>query len=65
MSLFFIFIVLEQNYARRSPLKMSRLKIISRLGVYTYGLYLLHPIALTLLRYLNSIMGISLPPFCT
>lgn len=48
LSLFFIFIVLEQNYASHR-LKMKRLKVISKLGIYTYGLYLLHPLALALL----------------
>jgi peptidoglycan/LPS O-acetylase OafA/YrhL len=47
--LFFVFIVLEQNYSN-SLFKMSRLKLISKLGIYTYGLYLLHPIAITLLN---------------
>lgn len=49
ISLFFVFIVLEQNYSN-SLFKMSRLRLISKLGVYTYGLYLLHPVALTLLN---------------
>ncbi|MCA1816143.1 MAG: acyltransferase [Acidobacteria bacterium] len=44
-SLFFVFIVLEQSYSRHSPLKAGALKTISKLGVYTYGLYLLHAVA--------------------
>lgn len=35
-------IILEQNYAKHSLFKMSRLKTISNLGIYTYGLYCLH-----------------------
>lgn len=35
-------IILEQNYARNSLFKMSSFKLISKLGVYTYGLYCLH-----------------------
>jgi len=46
LSFFFVFILLEQNYCRRSPLKISQLRRISKLGSYTYGLYLLHPVAL-------------------
>jgi peptidoglycan/LPS O-acetylase OafA/YrhL len=45
--LFYAFVILEQNYAEGSLLKLSRLKGVSLLGRYTYGLYLLHPIALT------------------
>ena len=35
-------IILEQNYAKRSLFKMSNFKIMSKLGIYTYGLYCLH-----------------------
>jgi peptidoglycan/LPS O-acetylase OafA/YrhL len=49
LSLFFAFVVLEQNYAERSVFKMGRFRLVSKLGVYTYGLYLLHPIALLLI----------------
>jgi len=43
-ALFFIFIILEQSYAKHSFFKFSNLKLISSLGKYTYGLYMLHPI---------------------
>ena len=45
-ALFFVFIILEQNYATRSLVKMKDFALVSRLGKYTYGLYLLHPIAI-------------------
>jgi len=45
-ALFFAFVILEQNYAQGSLIKMSAVKPISALGKYTYGLYLLHPIAI-------------------
>ncbi len=35
-------IILEQNYAKNSLFKMSQFKLMSRLGIYTYGLYCLH-----------------------
>jgi peptidoglycan/LPS O-acetylase OafA/YrhL len=35
-------IILEQNYAKNSLFKMSNFKLVSRLGIYTYGLYCLH-----------------------
>ena len=45
-ALFFAFIILEQNYATRSLVKMKNFALVSRMGQYTYGLYLLHPIAI-------------------
>jgi peptidoglycan/LPS O-acetylase OafA/YrhL len=35
-------IILEQNYSKHSLFKMGRFKTISKLGIYTYGLYCLH-----------------------
>jgi peptidoglycan/LPS O-acetylase OafA/YrhL len=35
-------IILEQNYAKHSLFKMSNFKVVSKLGIYTYGLYCLH-----------------------
>lgn len=35
-------IILEQNYAKHSLFKMSEMKLMSKLGIYTYGLYCLH-----------------------
>lgn len=35
-------IIVEQNYAKHSLFKLSRFKMISKLGTYTYGLYCLH-----------------------
>src|SRR5262249_12711906 len=55
--LFFAFIIAEQNWASRSLLKMSRLKLCSFLGRYTYGLYLLHPLALLLA---GALLGLPL-----
>lgn len=35
-------IILEQNYAKHSLFKMGNFKLVSKLGIYTYGLYCLH-----------------------
>lgn len=35
-------IILEQNYSRNSFYKMGKFKLISKMGVFTYGLYCLH-----------------------
>lgn len=42
IAFFFGMIILEQNYAKHSLFKMSKFKIMSNLGIYTYGLYCLH-----------------------
>jgi peptidoglycan/LPS O-acetylase OafA/YrhL len=49
VALLFAFIVLEQNFSRASFFKMAQFKWMSNLGRYTYGLYLLHAIVVTLL----------------
>lgn len=42
IAIIILFIILEQNYAKASLFKMSKLKLISNLGIITYGLYCLH-----------------------
>jgi peptidoglycan/LPS O-acetylase OafA/YrhL len=39
---FFGMIILEQNFAQGSLFKFGKSKLLSRLGIYTYGLYFLH-----------------------
>ncbi len=39
ISLFFIFIILEQNFSKRSFYKCSSSKFLTKWGNYTYGLY--------------------------
>jgi peptidoglycan/LPS O-acetylase OafA/YrhL len=62
-ALFFAFIVVEQSYSRNSLLKMQSLKTVSKLGVYTYGLYLLHPVVITLLRGVLRFLRWETPSF--
>jgi peptidoglycan/LPS O-acetylase OafA/YrhL len=47
--LFFAFLILDQCFGREGALSLSRCRFMSFWGRYTYGLYLLHPLALTLL----------------
>jgi peptidoglycan/LPS O-acetylase OafA/YrhL len=42
IGIFFALIIAEQNHAKNSLFKMSRSRIVSKLGIYTYGLYCLH-----------------------
>jgi peptidoglycan/LPS O-acetylase OafA/YrhL len=39
---FFGMIILEQNYAKGSLFKLGNSKLLSKLGIYTYGMYCLH-----------------------
>lgn len=54
LSLFFAFIIIEQNFASFSFYKISRSKFLSRWGNYTYGLYCLHTVALLLTHSIVS-----------
>jgi peptidoglycan/LPS O-acetylase OafA/YrhL len=42
VSIIFLFVILEQNYAQNSFYKFSNFNYISKLGKITYGLYCLH-----------------------
>jgi peptidoglycan/LPS O-acetylase OafA/YrhL len=55
----FAFILLEQNFSRHSVIKMGDCETASSLGKYTYGLYLLHPVALLILMGSSRALGIS------
>lgn len=46
MAILFAAVIVEQNFAQNSLFKLSRFKIISKLGTYTYGLYCLHMIGI-------------------
>lgn len=59
IAFFFIWIILEQNFSRFSLFKISQLKIITRLGKYTYGLYCLHTIAVLILMIIMEKLGIN------
>lgn len=54
-----LLVILEQNYAERSLLKLSRLRRISRLGNYTYGLYCLHFVGILIAITVTTRLGIN------
>jgi peptidoglycan/LPS O-acetylase OafA/YrhL len=58
-SLFFLFIILEQNFNNKSTYKLSRLTVFSKAGKYTYGYYLLHPIAILIINNIYRIAGVN------
>ncbi len=45
ISVFMCFVIYEQTYCRNSFFKMSEFKIITYLGKFTYGFYLIHTIS--------------------
>ena len=57
LAVLFAFIIAEQNYAVNSFFKFSKFKNISKLGIYTYGLYCLQFIGIILVQQLGEKMG--------
>lgn len=47
---FFAFVILDQSFNTSSLLKLSKSKLLTRLGKYTYGMYMLHPLVLMMLN---------------
>ena len=56
---FFAFIIMEQNYAEHSLIKYGQVKILSKLGKYTYSMYMLHPIGIQITIILYRLLHIS------
>jgi len=54
-----ILIILEQCYSRQSLFKLSNFKIISKLGLITYGLYCLHFIGILIVTTLTKKLTIN------
>ena len=44
--LFFGYIIMEQNFSKKSFLKLGKFRILNKLGKISYGLYLTHMIAI-------------------
>jgi peptidoglycan/LPS O-acetylase OafA/YrhL len=63
ISSFFGLIILEQNYAKNSFFKFSQFKLISKLGLYTYGLYCLHFIGILVVQTIAQKTGWNLHSF--
>lgn len=63
-TIFYAFIILEQNYSNYSLFKLGKLKMVSFWGKYTYGLYLLHPIGMQIwIILLEKKLGWNLKDF--
>ena len=63
LACFFAFVLLEQNYAQHSFVKMSRFRWVSYWGTYTYGLYCLHFLALLVAFQLMHWLGLNTTPW--
>jgi len=59
ISFFFVWIILEQNFCKNSLFKISRLRTITKLGKYTYGLYCLHTIAILIVISILQKLGLN------
>ena len=57
----YAFIVLEQCFAARPLVEVGRWRRLSYLGARTYGLYLLHPIAIQAVLVANRLAGVDAP----
>lgn len=59
ISIVIMFIILEQCYAKNSIFKMKNCKIISKLGIISYGLYCLHFIGILITINITKMLGIN------
>jgi peptidoglycan/LPS O-acetylase OafA/YrhL len=62
-SAFFIFIILEQNFAHHSFKKFSDWNFLAGFGTITYGLYLLHPICIHVIDALWPFLNLKMKLF--
>jgi len=59
ISLFIIYIILEQVFSKNSILKMGRFKSLNSLGQISYGLYCLHFIGILIATNITKMLGIN------
>ncbi|MDH5597856.1 MAG: acyltransferase [Cyclobacteriaceae bacterium] len=55
----FLLIILEQNYAKNSLIKLSKFKTLTKLGIISYGLYCLHFIGILITTTLTDLVGLN------
>jgi peptidoglycan/LPS O-acetylase OafA/YrhL len=59
-AVFFAFIIAEQNFSERSFLKLAKLRRISALGKYTYGMYCYHMLVFFFILFTLQYCGMDL-----
>lgn len=62
-TLFFAFFILTQNYSSNMGFKLSKARFLTWSGKYTYGLYLLHPMAFFVVKAFVDYFDISYTGF--
>ena len=55
----YAFIIIDQCYNKSTKFKLSNFKLLSKMGQYTYGLYLLHPIVIVFLKHTFDFLNYS------
>jgi peptidoglycan/LPS O-acetylase OafA/YrhL len=60
LALAFALVIAEQNYAANSLFKFSKFRIMSKLGIYTYGLYCLQFIGILAVQILAEKLHIAI-----
>ena len=63
IAFFYGMIILEQCYAERSFFKMGNFNLVSKLGIYTYGLYCLHLLGFVAADIMLSKAGLNKTSF--
>jgi peptidoglycan/LPS O-acetylase OafA/YrhL len=64
-AIYFAFIIVHQVYGQHSFLKLSNFKFMTSMGKYTYGMYLLHPVALLSIDILMRVTHFRRDTFST
>jgi peptidoglycan/LPS O-acetylase OafA/YrhL len=59
IAIIILMIILEQNFSYHSVFKMSRFKLITKLGTVSYGLYCLHFIGILVVTTLTRVFSIN------
>ena len=57
--LIYSFVILDQCFNKSTWLKLSNLKLLTSLGKHTYGLYLLHPIAILYCKHIFDYFNLN------
>ncbi len=58
LAMFFAFVIVEQNYAERSLLKVHRLRLATWWGKYTYGVYCWQMVSILIVITTSRIVGL-------
>ncbi len=60
LAILFALIIAEQNYAEKSFFKFAKFRVMSKLGIYTYGLYCLQFVGILAVQQVGDKFGIAM-----